>query len=145
MSDLLTTDVVQQFFYGALKDKVILPKAKLSPAEAGDGSGRIEDSDFATAVPVSQPPGDSEAETWITFNEVSADSRTASNDVQRVRHLVQLHGWSHSQDDDHRVAFFMAIELLKAAGVRVFGYGMDDYEQDTGIHHIACTCEWWQK
>ena len=118
MSDLLTTDVVQQFFYGALKD---MP------------------------VPVSQPPGDSEAETWITFNEVSADSRTASNGVQRVRHLVQLHGWSHSQDDDHRVAFFMAIELLKAAGVRVFGYGMDEYEQDTGIHHIACTCEWWQK
>ena len=75
MSDLLTTDVVQQFFYGALKD---MP------------------------VPVSQPPGDSEAETWITFNEVSADSRTASNGVQRVRHLVQLHGWSHSQDDDPR-------------------------------------------
>ena len=47
MSDLLTTDVVQQFFYGALKD---MP------------------------VPVSQPPGDSEAETWITFNDVSADS-----------------------------------------------------------------------
>ena len=118
MSDLLTTDVVQQHFMSALE---------------------------GLSVPVSQPPGDSEAETWVTFNEVSADVRTASNGVQRVRHLVQLHGWSHSENDAHRAAFFEAIRLLKAAGVRVFGYEADDYEQDTGIHHIACTCEWWQK
>ena len=44
-----------------------------------------------------------------------------------------------------RVAFFMALELLNAAGVRVFSWGPDEYEQDTGIHHIACTCEWWQR
>ena len=117
MAELMTEDRVQQFFYGVLKD---LP------------------------VPVSQPPGNAEAQTWVTFNEIAADSLTASGETQRVRHLVQLHGWSHSQDDDHRTAFFMAIELLKAAGVRVFGYGMDDYEQDTGIHHIAATCVWWQ-
>lgn len=118
MNDLLTTDVVQQHFMAALAD---MP------------------------VPVSQPPGDAQAETWITFNEISADGMTASNDVRRLRHLVQLHAWTHSEDDEHRTAFFMAIELLKAAGVRVFGWGPDDYEQDTGIHHIACTCEWWQR
>ena len=118
MADLFTTDVVQQHFYAALQD---LP------------------------VPVSQPPGDAGAETWVTFNEVSADGRSASNEVRRVRHLVQLLAWTHAQDDEHRTAFFMAIELLKDAGVRVFGWGPDDYEQDTGIHHIACTCEWWQK
>ena len=118
MSDLLTNDVVQQHFYNALKD---MP------------------------VPVSQPPGDARAETWVTFNEIAGDSMTASNETRRVRHLVQLHAWTRSEDDDHRVAFFMAIELLKEAGVRVFGWGPDDYEQDTGIHHIACTCEWWQR
>ena len=118
MNDLLTTDVVQQHFMAALAD---MP------------------------VPVSQPPGDAQAETWITFNEISADGMTASNDVRRLRHLVQLHAWTHSEDDEHRAAFFMAIELLKAAGVRVFGWGPDDYGQDTGIHHIACTCEWWQR
>lgn len=118
MAELLTTDVVQQHFFEALKD---MP------------------------VPVSQPPGDAQAETWITFNEIAADTRTAGSVVTRVRHLVQLHAWTHSENDDHRTAFFMAIELLKAAGVRVFGWGPDDYERDTGIHHIACTCEWWQR
>lgn len=118
MDDLMTNDIVQQHFMAALRD---LP------------------------VPVSQPPGDAAAMTWVTFNEVGADGRTASNTVQRMRHLVQLHAWTHSQDDEHRVAFFMAIELLKAAGVRVFSWGADEYEQDTGIHHIACTCEWWQR
>ena len=118
MAELMTDDRVQQFFYGILKD---LP------------------------VPVSQPPGDAQAETWVTFNEIAGDGMTASNATRRVRHLVQLHAWTRSEDDDHRVAFFMAIELLKEAGVRVFGWGPDDYEQDTGIHHIACTCEWWQR
>lgn len=116
--DLMSCDLVQQHFMAALQD---LP------------------------VPVSQPPGDAKAETWVTFNEISADARTAGNAVTRVRHLVQLHAWTHSEDDEHRTAFFMAIELLKAAGVRVFSWGPDDYEQDTGIHHIACTCEWWQR
>ena len=96
-------------------------------------------------VPVSQPPGDAQADTWVTFNEIAADARTAGNAVTRICHLVQLHAWSHCDNDDHRVAFFAAIELLKAAGVRVFSWGPDDYEQDTGIHHIACTCEWWQR
>ena len=118
MADLMTEDIVQQHFYDALKD---------------------------LSVPVSQPPGDAQVETWVTFNEISADGRTAGNDVTRLRHLVQLHAWTRSDDDAHRAVFFEAIGLLRAAGVRVFGWGPDDYEQDTGIHHIACTCEWWQK
>lgn len=118
MTDLMTRDPVEEHFLYAMRD---LP------------------------MPVSQPPGDATARTWVTFNEVSADSRTASNEIQRLRHLVQVHGWSHEQNGEHRTAFFMALEALKAAGVRVFGWGLDDYEQDTGIHHIACTCEWWQK
>lgn len=107
---------VQEFFYEALRD---LP------------------------WPVSQPPGDAEAETYITFNEVSGSLYTASNAPTRVRHLVQLHAWTRSPDDDHRVAFCAAIEQLRKVGVRVFSWGPDEYEKDTGIHHIACTCEWW--
>ena len=64
--------------------------------------------------------------------------------MQRVRHLVQLHAWTHSQDDAHRAAFFAAVALLKAAGVRIYSWGPDEYERDTGISHIACTCSWWQ-
>ena len=61
MAELMTEDRVQQFFYGVLKD---LP------------------------VPVSQPPGDAQAETWVTFNEIAGDGMTASNATQRGRHLV---------------------------------------------------------
>ena len=117
MADLMTDDAVQQFFTSAL---ATLP------------------------YPVSQPPGDAEAETYVVFNEVSARAQTASNDAQRVRHLVQLHAFSRAEDDEHRQAFFAALALLKEAGVRVFSWGPDDYETDTGIHHIACTCSWWQ-
>lgn len=112
------------------------------------GEDRVQQ--FFTAVlsdlpwPVSQPPGDSSAETYIVFQEVSGSALLAGNTATRIRHLVQLHAFSHSQNDDHRAAFFAALARLKAAGVRVYSWGIDDYEQDTGIHHIACTCTWWQ-
>ena len=92
--------------------------------------------------PVSQPPGDAENETYVTFNEVSARATGASNAPTRVRHLVQLHAYSHSQDDDHRTAFFAALYALKERGVQVWSWGPDDYDKDTGMHHIACTCAW---
>lgn len=114
---LMAQDVVQQFFASALAG---LP------------------------WPVSQPPGDAEAETYITFQEISGSAYQASNAATRLRHLVQLHAFTHSPNDDHRAAFFAAIQRLKAAGVRVYSWGPDDYEKDTGIHHIACTCSWWQ-
>ena len=117
MTDLMTTDAVQQFFTRALE---------------------------ALPYPVSQPPGEADAETYVVFHEAAGSAWTASNDAARVRHLVQLHAFSHADDDEHRKAFFAALALLKAAGVRVYSWGLDDYENDTGIHHIACTCTWWQ-
>lgn len=95
--------------------------------------------------PVSQPPGDADAETYITFQEIGGSLYQASGTPTRVRHMVQLHAFTHSADDAHRTAFFAALDRLKAAGVRVYSWGLDDYEKDTGIHHIACTCVWWQR
>lgn len=115
--DILATDIVQQFFTKALAD---MP------------------------YPVSQPPGHAQAETYVVFNEVSGDGLLASNGIQRLRHLVQLHAYTHSDNDEHRAAFLMALAKLKKAGVRVYGWGPDEYEQDTGMHHISCTCSWWQ-
>ncbi len=113
----VSDDVVQQFFTKAL-----------------EGLG----------YPVSQPPGDAGAETYVIFQEVSGSSYLAGNAVQRVRHLVQLHAYTHSEHDEHRTAFFAALAMLKKAGVRVFSWGPDVYEHETGMHHIACTCTWWQ-
>ena len=118
MEHFLSTDAVQQHFQAALAE---LP------------------------YPVSQPPGDAEAQTWITFQEISATAQTASNTWMRVRHMVQVHAWTHGEDDEHRTAFFHALQLLREAGVRVYSWGIDETEKDTGIHHIACTCVWNQR
>ena len=67
---------------------------------------------------------------------------SASNQTQRIRHLVQLHVYSLLEDGTHRALFFQALALLKAAGVKVASWGPDDYEQETRRHHISCTCSW---
>ena len=58
------------------------------------------------------------------------------------RHLVQLHVYSLLEDGTHRALFFQALALLKAAGVKVTSWGLDDCEQETRRHHISCTCSW---
>lgn len=94
--------------------------------------------------PVSQPPGGAENETYVTFNEASgAPAEHASNTPTRVKHLVQLHAFSHREDGAHRRAFFAAMLLLEKAGARVQSWGPDDYEKDTGIHHMAATFAVW--
>ena len=115
--DVMADDIVQQFFTKALEG---LP------------------------YPYGQPPGDADAETYVTFREAGCTGFAASNEPQRARHLVQLHAYTHSETDDHRAAFFAALARLKKAGVRVFSWGPDEYEKDTGLHHIACTLTWWQ-
>lgn len=93
--------------------------------------------------PVSRNPAGGENETYLTFNEVSGSLvEASSNEPQRRRHLVQLHAFSHRNDDTHRRAFFQGVDLLRKNGVRIFSWGPDQYETDTGIHHIAATCEW---
>ena len=116
-ADLMDKDIVQEFFTLALRG---LP------------------------YPYSQPPGEAEAETYVTFNTAGGSGYLASNTVNRVRHLVQLHAFTQSDYDEHRAAFFAALAKLRRAGVRVYSWGPDDYEKDTGKHHISCTCIWWQ-
>ena len=115
--DYRDSDRVQAFFMDALRD---------------------------IGYPVSQPPGDASAQTWVTFNPVRSAAYMAGDSITRFRQLVQLHAWTRAETDEHRTAFFAALDALKAAGVRVYAWGPDDYEQDTGIHHIAATVTWWQ-
>lgn len=96
--------------------------------------------------PVSQPPAAAGYETYVTFNEASgAPAEHASNTPMRVKHLVQLHVFSHREDGTHRRAFFAAMALLEKAGARLQSWGPDDYEKDTGIHHIAATFAVWRQ
>ena len=96
-------------------------------------------------VPVSQTPGDASADTWLTWNTVLGRAITASDSVIRVRHMFQLHAYTHGVASEHRAVFFAAVDALRAAGVRVYAWGADEREKDTGICHIACTCIWTQK
>ena len=101
---------------------------------------------LALGVPVSKPPAGGQHETYVTFNEVLGEYEAhASNQAQRLYHMVQLHVFSQRDDGTHRALFFRAVAALRAAGVRVRSYGPDDYETTTGYHHIAATCEWVEK
>lgn len=94
--------------------------------------------------PVSQTPGDASAQTWLTWNLAGGRALTASDEATRVRHMFQVHAWTHGEQSEHREAFFAALDALKDAGVRVFSWGADEREKDTGICHIAATCVWHQ-
>lgn len=96
-------------------------------------------------VPVSQPPGDAQATTWITWNLLSGRELTASDTGTRVRHMFQLRALTRGYASEHREVFFRAIDALKAAGVRVYAWGPDEREPETGISHIVCTCTWNQR
>ena len=61
--DVMADDIVQQFFTKALEG---LP------------------------YPYGQPPGDADAETYVTFHEAGCTGYTASNEPQRARNLVPL-------------------------------------------------------
>lgn len=97
----------------------------------------------ALGCPVSKEPAGGAHETYAAFNEVRGTfTGHASNAPHRLHHMVQLHIYSKRDDGTHAVLFREAIRLLREAGVRVYSYGPDDYETDTGYHHIAATCEW---
>lgn len=98
----------------------------------------------ALGVHVSQPPADiDDQETWCTFNEVPGTfAGYASNEPQRIRHLVQLHIFSRREDGEHKRLYMQALALLRPHGVRCRGWDLDDYDDSTHIHHIAGTCEW---
>ena len=97
----------------------------------------------ALPCPVSKPPADGRNESYVAFVEVLGTfDGYASNEPRRLVHMVQVHAYSKRDDGYHRTLLTEAIELMRAAGIRVRSYGPDDYEKDTGYHHIAITCEW---
>lgn len=106
---------------------------------------------FCTALlpldcPVSKQPAGGQNETYVTFNEVlGAFSGYASNQPHRITHTVQVHVFSRRDDGTHETLMRQAIALLRESGVCVYSFGPAMYEQETGYHHIAATCEWVEK
>lgn len=97
----------------------------------------------ALPCPVSKEPASGGAETYAVFNEAQGSfAGYASNTPHRLRHMVQVHIYSRRDDGTHEALLGQAIRLLRAAGVRVYHFGPDLYEADTGYHHIAATCVW---
>lgn len=96
--------------------------------------------------PVSKEPAGGQNETYIAFNEAAGTfTGHASNQPHRLHHMVQVHIFSKLDDGTHETLLQQAIGLLRAAGVRVYSYGPNQYEKDTGYHHIAATCAWTEK
>lgn len=97
----------------------------------------------ALPCPVSKMPGGGAHETYAVFGEVLATpTHSASNAPRRLRHTVQVHLYSRRDDGTHETLLREAMRLLRAGGVRVYSYGPELYETETGYHHIGATCEW---
>ncbi len=96
--------------------------------------------------PVSQEPAGGQHETYITFCEVLGNfAGYASNKPHRLHHTVQVHVFTKRDDGTHREIMAQAMRALRRASVRVYHYGPDLYEESTGYHHLAATCEWTEK
>lgn len=93
----------------------------------------------ALPCPVSQAPG-AGGETYCVFNLGDGKfAGHASNKAGRIKQTAQVHLFSKKDDGTHQALMKQAIALLQAAGVRIFDWGPDLYESDTGTHHIAIT------
>lgn len=100
----------------------------------------------ALPCPATLPPGAADEPTWCVYNPTAwMDAEDASNDAQRRRHQIQLHVYSKYTDGTAERVLWQAVALLKAAGVRIRSGNFYEYEQDTGITHAACTCEYHER
>ncbi len=108
-----------------------------------DAEERIYGALTPLPCPVYKPPADGAQETYVLIKEALGKfSGHASNAPTRMKHLYQVHVYSKLADGTYRTIMDAAIALLRAARIHVESYGPDDYETETGYHHIAVTCEW---
>lgn len=92
--------------------------------------------------PVSRSPAAGNVEQYITFSEVSAAPVLhSSNRMRRIEHVVGIHIYSQ----EHYWALLCAVlERLIEADALVDGWGPEDYEEDTGYHHMPINARWAQ-
>lgn len=92
---------------------------------------------------ISRPPARGSEQTYVSWFEV--DSHTvyqASNDRLRTEYLMQVDIYTRlpliEQPDNVR-------DALRAAGLKIDHSGPEDYEDDTGYHHLPIRCRWARK
>lgn len=92
---------------------------------------------------ISRPPAKGSEQTYVSWFEV--DSHTAyqaSGERLRTEYLMQVDVYTKlplvEQPDAVR-------DALRAAGLKIDHSGPEDYEEDTGYHHLPIRCRWARK
>ena len=91
----------------------------------------------------SRPPAKAKAQTYVSWFQVSRTTGyQASNRALRTVYLMQVDIYSKKPltDQPDRV-----LQALKAAGLKIDHCAQEDYEHDTGYHHLPIRCWWAQK
>ena len=92
--------------------------------------------------PASREPAAGAAEQYVSWFEVSATPTVhASNAAQRIVHVVQVDIYSKPH---YHMLLAEVLLALKGAGLTVSEWGPEDYEEDTGYHHMPISVGWAQ-
>ena len=90
----------------------------------------------------SRPPAKAKAQTYVSWFEVTDSTGfQASNRALRTVYLMQVDIYSKKPLTDQPDCVKAA---LRAAGLKIDSAGPEDYEEDTGYHHLPIRC-WWAR
>lgn len=71
---------------------------------------------------------------YLAYDMVAGvPSLVASNDMMRARISYYVHIYARTQPEE---ALDDVLTALRASGIAVSSWGADDYETDTGWHHV---------
>lgn len=90
-----------------------------------------------------RPPAKAKAKTYVSWFQVERSTGyQAGNRPLRTVYLMQIDIYSKIPltDQTDRV-----IQALKAAGLKIDHCAAEDYEEDTGYHHLPIRCWWAQQ
>lgn len=88
------------------------------------------------APKVGRYPLDSRPDTYIAWFGLKSTPERASNQIIRVRHLMQVDIYSRAPIDDLLAAVLLR---LKKAGCSIVDWGPETYETESRYRHVAIT------
>ena len=92
---------------------------------------------------IGRPPAKGSEQTHVSWFEVDCHTaRKASNQRLRTEYLMQVDIYTRLPLIDQPDA---VKDALRAAGLKIDHAGPEDYEEDTGYHHLPIRCRWIRK
>lgn len=99
---------------------------------------RIQAALEATGYPVTQKPVQGSGPVYLCYSLLlSRPEDHSSNGARTLMHMLQVDIFTRQTSGPE---LGDVLRALRAHGIRCGSWGPDDYEQDTGWHHMPITC-----